>query len=753
MLAEQAALCSWKIARAERAEVAAVAAAVHAAEAAAGTQHLDEVAAMGHWLRAAGLRDRQDAAKSLLPFLSEDRRDPFSRGRGDPRHLVLRLEASAAGCRLLLDLWGRVRRPLERGDDWRTNELIMAVQLRGERPLRLEVLDWEGLLEPIGPKGDPERIAKVRRLLREQFDEGLPDDPADRRAALMRRVDEETARLEEREAGHRRREAADRAELADRLAVDLTAEGERMRRYQLDFDRKLHRTLNSLLKLRRADGVGVAGDPAPDGPPERTDDEPARSAGRVLCEHRDAGLGPVPVLAEHPATPRSWAPRARFEPESKIPGDGRCADDLLAGGVPSSLGLEPTSILEFEDRYPMREGEAPAEPVCPTCAARQAPRPPEDHPCRTDPELPISAVSVVAAGPAGDPEGDPVTQDEVVRCPLSVVRCPLFGWRGDLAKRTWLAGPCRGIRAKRTQPGHRRQSHRAERTQPAGRRQPDPAKRIQRDGLDRRSGDPGPGLRPGDRAARPSRRGLRRPGRRPGGSPPRGTFPPSRRQRPPTSDGHHEIAIGKPDRREDSPPGNDPGRPRRPPGPRAWHRIQKRIKITQPVVRLRRWSRNAVNRSESPEGRMFLVAPLLCVVLSQVPTTPMSGTVVGPGGEPIAGAEVLLGGLPIRDQVTVARGRTDAEGRFTLQRPAALKGENRYITPILWVVKPGFGLSATRFSGPLPEAGEPVRVVLGPAGKGEVRVEGPDGRPVAGRGSASSGSVMNKSTCPRRSRT
>ncbi len=454
VLAEQAAQCSWKIARAERAEVAAVAAAVRAAEAAAGTQHLDEVAAMGHWLRAAGLRDRQDAAKSLLPFLSEDRRDPFSRGRGDPRHLVLRLEASAAGCRLLLDLWGRVRRPLERGDDWRTNELIMAVQLRGERPLRLEMLDWQGLLEPIGPKGDPERIAKVRLLLREQFDEGLPDDPADRRAALMRRVDEETARLEEREAGHRRREAADRAELADRLAVDLTVEGERMRRYQLDFDRKLHRTLNSLLKLRRADGVGVAGDPAPDGPPERTDDEPARSAGRVLREHRDAGLGPVPVLAEHPATPRSWAPRARFEPESKIPGDGRCADDLLAGGVLSSLGLEPTSILEFEDRYPMREGEAPAEPVCPACAARQAPRPPEDHPCRTDPELLISAVAVAAAGPASTatvrrPDPPPnrratpynKTKPSVVRCPSSVVGTARGSRKTNLARRPMSRDP------------------------------------------------------------------------------------------------------------------------------------------------------------------------------------------------------------------------------------------------------------------------------------------------------------------------
>ena len=47
-------------------------------------------------------------------------------------------------------------------------------------------------------------------------------------------------------------------------------------------------------------------------------------------------------------------------------------------------------------------------------------------------------------------------------------------------------------------------------------------------------------------------------------------------------------------------------------------------------------------------------------------------------------------------------------------------------------MKPGFRLGSLRFPGPLPKAGEPVRVVLGPPGKGEVRVEDPDGQPVAG---------------------
>ncbi len=129
---------------------------------------------------------------------------------------------------------------------------------------------------------------------------------------------------------------------------------------------------------------------------------------------------------------------------------------------------------------------------------------------------------------------------------------------------------------------------------------------------------------------------------------------------------------------------------------------------------------------------MVLAVPLVCIVLYQAPTTPLTGIVVGPNGEPVAGAEVLLGGLPVYDQTVVARGRSDAQGRFTIERPAGLAGENRYITPILWVVKPGFRLGSLRFPGPLPKPDEPVRVVLGPPGKGEVRVEDPNGQPVAG---------------------
>jgi hypothetical protein len=127
---------------------------------------------------------------------------------------------------------------------------------------------------------------------------------------------------------------------------------------------------------------------------------------------------------------------------------------------------------------------------------------------------------------------------------------------------------------------------------------------------------------------------------------------------------------------------------------------------------------------------MFLT-PLVWMVVAQVPTVPLAGTVVGPGGEPVVGAELVLVGLPSYEAPVVARGKTGDGGRFSLGRPVALAGDHDpQRAPILWAVKSGFRLSSTRFPEVLPKPDEPVRIVLQPPGKALVRVEGPDGRPL-----------------------
>jgi hypothetical protein len=130
---------------------------------------------------------------------------------------------------------------------------------------------------------------------------------------------------------------------------------------------------------------------------------------------------------------------------------------------------------------------------------------------------------------------------------------------------------------------------------------------------------------------------------------------------------------------------------------------------------------------------MLLFSFMLMLGAPADQTTTLAGRVVNPVGEPVAGADVLLTGLPKPDVFPVlARGTTDGDGRFSIERPASLAGENAWRAVRLWVTRPGDRLSVVSYKGPLPAASEPVRVVLPRQGKVEYHVQGPDGQPVAG---------------------
>src|SRR5581483_11057747 len=131
--------------------------------------------------------------------------------------------------------------------------------------------------------------------------------------------------------------------------------------------------------------------------------------------------------------------------------------------------------------------------------------------------------------------------------------------------------------------------------------------------------------------------------------------------------------------------------------------------------------------------RMLLLPLTLLLAVSDEPTTRLNGRVVDAAGAPAAGAEVRLTGPSTPDGLPeVARGTTDGAGRFALDRPARLAGEGAWRSVRLWAYRPGARLASVAFPGPLPAADEAVRVVLPPGGGVEFRIEGPDGRPVAG---------------------
>ncbi|WP_435016306.1 MSCRAMM family protein [Tundrisphaera sp. TA3] len=123
---------------------------------------------------------------------------------------------------------------------------------------------------------------------------------------------------------------------------------------------------------------------------------------------------------------------------------------------------------------------------------------------------------------------------------------------------------------------------------------------------------------------------------------------------------------------------------------------------------------------------------LIAIVLQAGPTAPLVGAVVDDAGAPVVGAELILTGSKIGAAPVVARVQSGEGGRFRLDRPADLSATNPYVVPTLWAYVPGRRAAVMKYPGALPGADEAVRVVLGAPAKSEFRVEGPDGKPVAG---------------------
>jgi hypothetical protein len=442
-LAEQAALSLWKIERAERAEATRANATIRAAEARAEARKQEELHALGRWLLAKGVQAKRETAEDLLAFLPEDRHAPFRAGRGEPLVILLRIQATANGCQWLLWRWDRLRGRLEQDGGWDIEEMIEAAQLRGERPLLVETAEWECLLQPRHVKDNPALLEEGRRQLLDQLTEGEAADPASTAAALWRLVEEETARLEELKAAHEGREAADRSELADRLAVDATPEGERVRRYQLDCDRKLHRAIQGLLKLRRSEGIGAGDDPAADGIPEPEPESEGKGTVAVRSGPGDGPEGqadPIFDLGSGILDPSSPLP----DPESPL-ADPDVAEPAGAGAAePARPAAQPEGGL-----VPRHENE-PTTPADAEGIPRNEPGPlAAERTPRNEPE-PVRRVLLTEAGAAllecGDSSphwpresGDesPHSTDDA----KTILPTCLAHRSGDLASRNEPAGP------------------------------------------------------------------------------------------------------------------------------------------------------------------------------------------------------------------------------------------------------------------------------------------------------------------------
>src|SRR4051794_31864085 len=96
---------------------------------------------------------------------------------------------------------------------------------------------------------------------------------------------------------------------------------------------------------------------------------------------------------------------------------------------------------------------------------------------------------------------------------------------------------------------------------------------------------------------------------------------------------------------------------------------------------------------------MPLLAPVMIwAALAQVPSSTLSGIVVDPSGKPVAGAKVWLADLPwYTGTVLLGEAQPDAEGRFSMPRPAGAGGNGAHMPVTLWAHAPGHRLGLAAF--------------------------------------------------------
>jgi hypothetical protein len=292
-LAETAAKAYWQGERIQRAQVARLETSMRRAAATEQKEEQDEVLALGDRL----LFDRLVAAQKY-PTERPHGTAPYTSAAqqpGDtdlPCRLVNRLESTAAGCRWLLDRWNEVGEVLRPGYAWRSQDRFRVARLLGKQPMDAV---WDPELRSIyiacdvifsapgGPFSDlykemlPDEAKAFRRNLEAQArEEYRPPDGREALRVLTDVVRGATARLRAILVEHERVAELARAQPRDRKAFDASHEGELQRRYETSSDRKLHRALREIAKLRKdgtfpLDGTARGGAPrsAPSSPAAR----------------------------------------------------------------------------------------------------------------------------------------------------------------------------------------------------------------------------------------------------------------------------------------------------------------------------------------------------------------------------------------------------------------------------------------------------------------------------------------------------
>jgi hypothetical protein len=214
---------------------------------------------------------------------------PLADVPGDPKHparLLLKLQATVAGCDWLLKRWDELRFRLENGGPWAMDDVWKMVRLLGKTAIEMKDDFQVALLVLASLALEPEPVRKLtfaesmiamsrndglsrivdgitrlcepfqRALARMPLDKLAPENEAQARQRLSAVVEEELGRIGRIRVRLQKIADADLAGAPVRLAFETGTEGDRQRRYVLSYERLVNRRIDTFLKVRKASGSG-----------------------------------------------------------------------------------------------------------------------------------------------------------------------------------------------------------------------------------------------------------------------------------------------------------------------------------------------------------------------------------------------------------------------------------------------------------------------------------------------------------------
>ena len=241
----------------------------------------------------------------------------------EPWLMVKRLESTAKGCQALIDHWRTLGERVERGLGWQSHDRFRAIRMLGKQPadvandpqISLIFVASHGIRPDLskGPhKAYNDLQCDLGTLEHKKFVDrvrtrwGLilnAQDTALSLKTLRDLVASNVERLEAKRQTHLAHAAGIAARRATRLSFDRTPDGQRMRRYQMDCQRRLNKCQDAYWKHRReADRMEQGGGGTYDG------GRGPEGGGGAHWEENAVDPGPESVVIDGPSEREEKAP-------------------------------------------------------------------------------------------------------------------------------------------------------------------------------------------------------------------------------------------------------------------------------------------------------------------------------------------------------------------------------------------------------------------------------------------------------------